>query len=96
MNGAPVLLAGLCLVTLLVALPLSLALRGMLEAHLGHSLTAEAAAAGADYEWWQEFLSQATGLGATFTALDHRLRRGAREPRAPCSTTRRWRRRSPA
>ncbi len=65
-NGAPLLLAGLCLVTLLVALPLSLALRGMLEAHFGASLTADSAAAGANYEWWQEFLAQATGLGATF------------------------------
>ena len=66
-NGAPVLLAGMCLVTLLIALPLSLALRGMIEAHLGPSLTGETAAAGADYQWWQEFLAQAAGLGATFT-----------------------------
>jgi hypothetical protein len=65
-NGAPALLAGLCLVTLLVALPLSLALQGMLAAHLGTSLTGEAAGAGADYQWWQEFLAQASGLGATF------------------------------
>jgi len=66
-NGAPVLLAGMCLLTLLVALPLSLALRGMLAGHLGRSLAAGPAASGADYQWWQEFLSQATGLGATFT-----------------------------
>lgn len=65
-NGAPMLLAGVCLVTLLVALPLSLALRGMLEAHFGRSLAAQSALAGANYEWWQEFLAQATGLGATF------------------------------
>jgi hypothetical protein len=65
-NGAPMLLAGLCLMTLLVALPLSVALRGMLETHLGTSLLAQSAAAGTNYEWWQEFLSQATGLGATF------------------------------
>ena len=65
-NGAPAMLAGLCLVTLLAALPLSLALRGMIEAHLGQSLVAEAVASGADYQWWQEFLSQATGLGSTF------------------------------
>src|SRR5215203_1615362 len=65
-NGAPLLLAGLCFVTLLVALPLSLALRGMLEAHFGASLIADSAAAGANYEWWQEFLAQATGLGTTF------------------------------
>jgi hypothetical protein len=65
-NGAPALLAGMCAVTLLVALPLSLALRGMLEAHFDGSLAADAAVAGASYQWWQEFLSQATGLGATF------------------------------
>jgi hypothetical protein len=61
------LLAGMCLVTFLVALPLSLALRGMLEAHFGRSLVAESAATGANYQWWEEFLSQATGLGTTFT-----------------------------
>lgn len=66
-NGAPALLIGLCLVTLLVSLPLSLALRGMIEAHFGDSLSAETAAAGANHQWWQEFVSQATGLGATFT-----------------------------
>ena len=65
-NGAPLLLAGMCLVTLLLALPLSLALRGMLAAQLGASLVAERVASGADYQWWQEFLSQASGLGTTF------------------------------
>ena len=65
-NRALVLVAAMCGVTLLIALPLSIALRGMLEAHLGQSLTAEAVAAGADYGWWQEFERQATGLGTTF------------------------------
>lgn len=65
-NGAPLLVIGVTLVTLLVALPLSLALRGMIEGHLGRSLAAESAAAGVNYEWWQEFGAQATGLGATF------------------------------
>lgn len=65
-NGAPALLAGMCAVTLLVALPLSLALRGMLESYFGRSLAADSAASGANYQWWQEFLSQAGGLGATF------------------------------
>lgn len=66
-NGAPLLLAGLAGMTLLVALPLSLALRAMLEAHFGRSLAADAAVSGASYQWWQEFVSQASGLGATFT-----------------------------
>jgi hypothetical protein len=65
-NGAPMLVIGVTLMTLLVALPLSLALRGMIEDHLGRSLAAESAAAGTNYEWWQEFGAQATGLGATF------------------------------
>jgi hypothetical protein len=65
-NAAPTLVLGVTLLTLLIALPLSLALRGMLEAHLGRSLAAQAAADGANYEWWQEFTSQAAGLGATF------------------------------
>ena len=65
-NGAPVVIAGMVCVTLLVALPLSVALRGMLEAHLGRSLAAGAVASGTSYDWWQEFSAQASGLGATF------------------------------
>ena len=53
-------------VTLLIALPLSIVLDGMIEAHLGRSLAADAAAAGTNYDWWQEFSAQATGLGTTF------------------------------
>jgi hypothetical protein len=66
-NQAPVVLAGMFTVTLLVALPLSLALRGMIAAHLGTSLAADKAASGANYDWWQEFSAQATGLATTFT-----------------------------
>ena len=65
-NGAPMLVVGVTLVTLLVALPLSLALRGMIESHLGRSLAADAAAESTNHEWWQEFGAQATGLGQTF------------------------------
>jgi hypothetical protein len=65
-NGAPWMLAGLVAVTVLIALPLSLALRGMIEAHLGQSLLAEAVAKGTSYDWWQEFSAQASGLGKTF------------------------------
>jgi hypothetical protein len=63
---APVVLLGMFSVTLLAALPLALALRGMLAAHLGSSLAADAAASGANYDWWQEFSAQATGLATTF------------------------------
>ena len=66
-NRAPLLVAGMFLVTLGVALPLSLALRGMIEAHLGPSLIADSVASGVNYEWWQEFSAQAAGLGKTFS-----------------------------
>jgi hypothetical protein len=65
-NNAPFVLAGMYVLTLLVALPLSIALRGMIEAHLDDSLAADALASGASYDWWQEFSSQASGLGTTF------------------------------
>jgi hypothetical protein len=65
-NGAPMVLAGMFACTLLIALPLSIALRGMLAEHLDDSLSADAAAAGTNYDWWQEFDEQASGLGTTF------------------------------
>ncbi len=65
-NRAPLVVAGMVSVTLLVALPLSLALRGMIAAHLGRSLAADAVSAGTSYDWWQEFTAQATALGSTF------------------------------
>jgi hypothetical protein len=65
-NRAPMLLAGMFGMTLLVALPLSIALGALIAAHLGTSLAADTAAGGVDFDWWQEFSSQTTGLGATF------------------------------
>lgn len=65
-NSAPIVVLGMSALTLLMALPLALALGSMLEAHLGRSLAAESAAAGTNFDWWQEFLAQATGLGTTF------------------------------
>lgn len=65
-NGAPMVLAGMFALTLFVALPLSYALRGMIAAHLGSSLAADSAAAATNYDWWQEFSAQASGLGTTF------------------------------
>ena len=53
--------------TLLLSLPLALSLRALLTAHLGRSAMAVQAAEGVNYDWWQEFISQASGLGATFT-----------------------------
>ncbi len=65
-NRAPAVLGGLLVFTFLISLPLTVALRGMIEQHLGSSLAAETAAAGVNYDWWQEFSAQATGLGVTF------------------------------
>jgi hypothetical protein len=66
-NAAPLVLAGMVLLTLLVSLPLAVVLRGMLEAHLGPSAAAEAGRGPVDYGWWQEFAARASGLGTTFT-----------------------------
>ena len=65
--AAPAIVAGVCVITLLAALPLALTLRGALQDHLGSSMAANDAADGVNYDWWQEFASQATGIGTTFT-----------------------------
>jgi hypothetical protein len=65
--SARAVIAGVFAATLLTALPLALTMRGLIEAHLGRSAMADRAADGVNYDWWQEFSSQATGLGATFT-----------------------------
>ena len=65
-NGAPAILTGVYLLTVALALPLATALGGMLQDHLGRSLAADTAAQGINYDWWQEFSSQAAGLGTTF------------------------------
>ena len=52
---------------MLLALPLAITLRDALAAHLGDSLAAETAATGVNYDWWQEFTAQASGLGTTFS-----------------------------
>jgi hypothetical protein len=63
---APAVVIALWLSTLLVALPSALVLHGLLADHLGASLMAETAARGVNYDWWNEFLVQASGLGQTF------------------------------
>ncbi len=67
------------LVTLLAALPLAVSLRGALQNHLGASLMAGEAADAVNYDWWQEFASQSTGLGLDVHAVDHRVRNDARQ-----------------
>jgi hypothetical protein len=63
---APWLVAGVWASTLLLALPLTMALQDLIGAHLGASLAARQAADGINYDWWNEFLAQTSGVGATF------------------------------
>jgi len=65
-NRAPAILLGVWILTVAVSLPLALAVRGLVEQHLGSSLAADTAVSGVNYEWWQEFSDQAAGLGITF------------------------------
>ena len=65
--AAPTVIVGIYCITLLTALPLALSLRDALQDHLGSSLAAGEAADGVNYDWWQEFSGQATGIGTTFT-----------------------------
>ena len=65
--AAPAIIGGIFVVTFLAALPLTLTMRGLIETQLGRSLVADRAADGVNWQWWQEFSSQATGLGTTFT-----------------------------
>ncbi len=64
--AAPTLVIGLWGTTLLVALPPAIVVRGMLAEHLDSSVAAESAASGVNFDWWNEFLAQAGGLGQTF------------------------------
>lgn len=63
---APRLVCGLWLLTLVLALPLALVLDAMLAGHLGASLAAQAAADGMNYDWWNEFRADASGIGDTW------------------------------
>ena len=65
--AAPAIAAGVFAMTILLAVPLAMVVRGSLASHLKDSLAADTAATGVNYDWWQEFTAQATGLGTTFT-----------------------------
>jgi hypothetical protein len=62
---APATWFSVWLLTVLAALPLALLLRDAVAGSLGASLAAESAARGVNWDWWQEFQQQATGLAAT-------------------------------
>jgi hypothetical protein len=63
---APALVAGLWVSTILISFPLAVLLHEQISAHLGASLAAEAAATGVNFDWWNEFLAQASGVGQSF------------------------------
>jgi hypothetical protein len=63
---APWLVIGLWLATVVVALPVAMLLQSQLDAHLGASLAAQSAAEGVNYDWWNEFLAQTSGIGVSF------------------------------
>lgn len=67
MLDAPAIAVGVFVMTVLLALPLAIVVRDAIASHLGGSLTATQMAEDVDWNWWQEFSSQATGLGTTFT-----------------------------
>jgi len=66
-RSAPAVAAGVFVLTFLAALPLAVTMRGLIGAHLGRSLMADGAADAVNYDWWQEFSSQASGIGTTFS-----------------------------
>jgi len=65
--SAPAMVFGVYALTVAAAVPFAVVLRGDIEAHLGRSLVAHTVADGVSYDWWQEFLTQASGIGSTFT-----------------------------
>ncbi len=64
--GAPSIVFGVWALSLLLALPLGVVLRGLIRDSLGSSLAADAAAEGVNYDWWNEFLQATGGIGTTF------------------------------
>ena len=65
-NAAPAIVLAVWALSLLLALPLGLVLRGLIQTSLGSSLAADAAATGVNYDWWNEFIQQTSGIGTTF------------------------------
>lgn len=63
---APWLVIGLWLATVFVALPFAMMLQALIGDHLGASLAARSAAESVNYDWWNEFLAQTSGIGLSF------------------------------
>lgn len=65
--AAPAVITGVFVITFLSAVPLAWMMRETLELHLGRSLAAAEAADAVNFDWWQEFAAQASGIGGTFS-----------------------------
>jgi hypothetical protein len=65
--GAPMVLGGVFLLTLLAVVPFGLVLEQNIQDGLGKSLDAQTMATGVNGEWWERFSETATGLERTFT-----------------------------
>jgi hypothetical protein len=63
---APALVIGLWLATVFTALPFAMVLQGLIGDHLGSSMAAQTVADGVDFDWWNEFLAQTSGVGLSF------------------------------
>ena len=63
---APALVIGLWLATVFTALPFAMMLQALIGDHLGSSMAAQSAAEGMNYDWWNEFLAQTSGVGLSF------------------------------
>ena len=63
---APWLVVGLWVATVVVALPFAMMLQALIGDHLGASLAGHAAADTVNYDWWNEFLAQTSGIGVSF------------------------------
>jgi hypothetical protein len=64
--GVSAVIAGVLVTTILTALPLTIVMRGLLEDAFGRSDEAATMAGAFHLDWWQEFASQASGVGGTF------------------------------
>lgn len=63
---APWLIVGLWSSTFVLALAPAALLHARIAEHLGSSMAAETAAAGLSFDWWNEFLAEASGISHTF------------------------------
>ncbi len=64
---APVVWAGVWVLTIIITIPSGLALESSIAASLGNSRAAERAADGVDMDWWDLYAEGADGIGSTFT-----------------------------